>query len=117
VVVIVKIGHQRLNVAIGSAARLGIMREHVRRIESLLLSLRRVLSIYFQIVLVVIIRIALLELVVPRNYRTLGGVGHSVIEYVIVAIKVVKELFYYSYIGYSLRYYFIRYYKGLKKNS
>jgi len=28
-------------------------------------------------------RIASLELVVPRNYRTLGGVGHSVMEYVI----------------------------------
>ena len=66
----------------GSAARLGITREHIRRIESLLLSLRRVLSIHFQIVLVVIMRISLLELVVPRNYRTLGGVGHSVMEYV-----------------------------------
>jgi len=63
-----------------SAARLGITREYVRRIESLLLSLRRVLSIHFQIVLVVIMRISLLELVVPRNYRTLGGVGHSVME-------------------------------------
>jgi len=82
VVVMVKIGHQRLNVAVGSAARLGTIRKHVRRIESLLLSLRRVLSIYFQIVLVVMMRIASLELVVPRNYRTLGGVGHSVMEYV-----------------------------------
>ena len=78
----VKIGHQRLNVAVGSAARLGITREHIRRIESLLLSLRRVLSIYFQIVLVVIIRIPSLKLVVPRNYWTLGDVGHSVMEYV-----------------------------------
>jgi len=78
----VKIGHQRLNVAVGSVARLGTMHKHVRRIESLLLSLRRVLSIYFQIVLVVMMRIASLGLVVPRNYRTLGGVGHSVMEYV-----------------------------------
>ena len=68
----VRIGYQRLNVAIGSAARLGITCEHVKRIESLLLSLRRVLSIYFQIVLVVITRIPSLKLVVPRNYRTLG---------------------------------------------
>ena len=45
-VVIVKIRHQRLNVAMGSTAKLGIIREHIRRIESLLLSLRRVLSIY-----------------------------------------------------------------------
>ena len=67
----------------GSAARLGIIREHVRRIESLLLSLRRVLSIYFRMVLVVIMRIPLLELVMLRNYRTLGNVGHLVIEYVI----------------------------------
>jgi hypothetical protein len=79
----VRIRHQRLNVAVGSAARLGTMREHVRRIESLLLSLRRVLSIYFRMVLVVIMRIPLLELVMPRNYRTLGDVGHSVMEYVI----------------------------------
>ena len=68
----------------GSAVRLGTMREHVRRIESLLLSLRRVLSIYFRMVLVVIMRISLLELVMPRNYRTLGDVGHSVMEYVIL---------------------------------
>ena len=66
----------------GSAARLGIIREHIRRIESLLLSLRRVLSIYFRMVLVVIMRIPLLELVMPRNYRTLGDVGHLVMEYV-----------------------------------
>ena len=81
--VIVRIGYQQLNVAVGSAARLGTTREHVRRIESLLLSLRRVLSIYFQIVLVIIMRISLLKLVVPRNYRTLSGVGHLVMEYVI----------------------------------
>ena len=78
----VRIRHQQLNVAMGSAARLGIIREHIRRIESLLLSLRRVLSIYFRMVLVVIMRIPLLELVMPRNYRTLGDVGHSVMEYV-----------------------------------
>ena len=84
VVVIVRIGYQRLNVAVGSAARLGTTREHIRRIESLLLSLRRVLSIYFRMVLVVIMRISLLELVMPRNYRTLGNVGHSVMEYVIL---------------------------------
>ena len=78
----VRIRHQQLNVAMGSAARLGIIREHIRRIESLLLSLRRVLSIYFRMVLVVIIRIPLLELVMLRNYRTLGDVGHSVMEYV-----------------------------------
>jgi hypothetical protein len=59
------------------------MRKHIRRIESLLLSLRRVLSIYFQMVLVVIMRIPLLELVMPRNYRILGNVGHSVMEYII----------------------------------
>jgi len=92
VVVMVKIGHQRLNVAVGSAARLGTMREHVRRIESLLLSLRRVLSIYFQIVLVVMMRIASLELVVPRNYRTLGGVGYSVMEYVTTLILLMRSL-------------------------
>ena len=80
---IVRIGHLRLNVAVGSVARLGTTPERVRRIESLLLSLRRVLSIYFQMVLVVIMRIPSLELVVPRNYRTLGSVGHSVVEYVI----------------------------------
>ena len=79
---IVRIRHQRLNVTVGSAARLGIIREYVRRIESLLLSLRRVLSIYFRMVLVVIIRIPLLKLVMLRNYRTLGNVGHSVIEYI-----------------------------------
>jgi hypothetical protein len=66
----------------GSAARLGIIRKHVRRIESLLLSLRRVLSIYFWMVLVVIIRIPLLELVILRNYQTFSNVGHLVIEYV-----------------------------------
>ena len=43
----VRIGHWQLNIAIGSAARLGIIREHVRKIKSLLLSLRQVLSIYF----------------------------------------------------------------------
>ena len=80
VVVIVRVGHQRLNVAVGSAARLGTTPERVRRIESLLLSLRRVLSIYFQMVLVVIMRIPSLELVVPRNYRTLGD-GIRYIKY------------------------------------
>ena len=65
---IVRIRHQRLNVTLGSTARLGIMREHIKRIESLLLNLRRVLSIYFQIVLVVIMGIPLLELVMLRNY-------------------------------------------------
>ena len=70
----------------GSVVRLGIKREHVRRIESLLLSLRRVLSIYFRMVLVVIMRIPLLELVMPRNYRTLGDVGHSVMEYVTLKV-------------------------------
>ena len=64
----------------GSTVRLGTTRKYIRRTESLLLSLKRVLSIYFQIVLVVIMRIPLLEFVVPRNYRTLGGVGHSVME-------------------------------------
>ena len=83
VVVIVRIGHQRLNVAVGSAARLGITREHIRRIESLLISLRRVHSIYFRMVLVVIMRIPSLELVMLRNYWTLGDVGHLVMEYVI----------------------------------
>jgi hypothetical protein len=82
VVVIVRIGYQQLNIAVGSVARLGTTREYIRRIKSLLLSLRRVLSIYFQIVLVMIMRILLLKLVVPRNYRTLSGVGHSVMEYV-----------------------------------
>jgi len=81
-VVIIRIGHQRLNVAVGSVVKLGITCKHVRRIESLLLSLRRVLNIYFQIVLVMIMRIPLLELVVPRNYWTLGDVGHLVMEYV-----------------------------------
>ena len=64
----VRIRYQQLNVAVGSAARLGIIYKHIKRIKSLLLSLRRVLSIYFQMVLVVIIRILLLELVIPRNY-------------------------------------------------
>ena len=83
VVVIVRIRHQQLNIAVGSTARLGIICKYVRRIESLLLSLRQVLSIYFWMVLVVIMRISLLELVMPRNYRTLGDVRHSVMEYVI----------------------------------
>ena len=64
----VKIRHQPLNIAVGSAARLGIIHKYIRRIKSLLLSLRRVLSIYFQIVLVVIMRILLLKLVILRNY-------------------------------------------------
>jgi hypothetical protein len=66
------------------------MREYIRRIESLLLSLRQVLSIYFRIVLVVIIRIPSLKLVVLRNYRTLGNVRHLVIEYVILSLKYSK---------------------------
>jgi hypothetical protein len=47
VVVIVKIGHSRLNITIGNAVRLGITYKYIKRIGSLLLSLRRVLSIYF----------------------------------------------------------------------
>ena len=78
----VRIRYQQLNVAVGSAARLGIIHKHIRRIKSLLLSLRRVLSIYFRIVLVVIMMIPLFKLVLPRNYWTLGDVGHSVMEYV-----------------------------------
>ena len=83
----VRIRHQRLNVAVGSAVRLGIMHKYIRRIESLLLSLRRVLSIYFRIVLVVIMRILLLELVMPRNYQTLGDVRHLVMEYINLIFK------------------------------
>ena len=62
--------------------RLGITHEYIKKIESLLLSLRQVLSIYFQIVLVVIMRIPSLELVVLRNYWTLGGVKYLVMEYI-----------------------------------
>jgi hypothetical protein len=47
VVVIVRIGHLRLNITIGSVARLGITYKYIKMIGSLLLSLRRVLSIYF----------------------------------------------------------------------
>ena len=68
---------------------MGTIHKYIRRIESLLLSLRRVLSIYFRMVLVVIIRIPLLELVMLRNYRTLGDVGHSVMEYVILKVIVI----------------------------
>jgi hypothetical protein len=73
--------------------RLGTTREHIRRIKSLLLSLRQVLSIYFQIVLVVIIRILSLELVILRNYQTLSGVRHLVVEYIILKIKLKKYFF------------------------
>ena len=73
-------------------ARLGITCEYIKRIKSLLLSLRRVLSIYFQIVLVVIMRIPSLKLVMSRNYQILGNVGHSVMKYVIINI-IPKVLF------------------------
>ena len=66
----------------GSIVRLGIICEYIKRIKSLLLSLRQVLSIYFWMVLVVIIRILLLKLVMPRNYWTLSDVRHSVMEYI-----------------------------------
>jgi hypothetical protein len=66
--VIVRIEHQQLNIAIESVVILGTTHKYSRRIKSLLLSLRRVLSIYFRIVLVVIIRIPLLELIMLRNY-------------------------------------------------
>jgi len=90
VVMMVRIGHQRLNVAVGSIARLGITHKHVRRIKSLLLSLRRVLSIYFQIVLIVIMRILLFELVILKNYRILGDVRHSVIKYISFYLNLYK---------------------------
>ena len=82
VVIIVKRGHLWLNITVGSIVRLGIIYKYIKRIGSLPLSLKRVLSIFFKIVLVVIIRIPLLELVVARNYWTLGDVGHLVMEYV-----------------------------------
>ena len=47
VVIIVRIGHLRLKITIGNAVRLGIIYKYIKKIGSLLLSLRRVLSVYF----------------------------------------------------------------------
>ena len=72
--------------AVGTVGGQGIMREHARQIQQNLLSLRRVLSIYFQIVLMMVQTIQKVEMVAPRNFRPLDGVGHSMVEYVITDI-------------------------------
>ena len=83
----VKRGLNQLYGAVETVEGLGTTRERVRQMQQSLLSLRRVLSIFFQIVLVVIMIIRHHELVVPRKNRPLSDVGHSVIEYVIKSNK------------------------------
>jgi len=57
VVEVPQIGRDQLNVAVGSVEGLGITREHVKQLRRSLLSQTRVLSIFFQIFLVVIMAI------------------------------------------------------------
>ena len=55
------------------------MREHARQIQQNILSLRRVLSIYFQIVLMMVQTIQKVEMVAPRDFESLGGLSRSVV--------------------------------------
>ena len=66
----------------GTVGGQGVVREHTRQIQQNLLSLRRVLSIYFQIVLITVQTIQKVEMVAPRDFNPLGGLTHSVVEYV-----------------------------------
>src|SRR5205809_7600566 len=67
----VKIGLNELYSAVGTVGGQGIMREHARQIQQNLLSQRRVLSIYFQIVLMMVQTIQKVEMVAPRNFDPL----------------------------------------------
>ena len=55
------------------------MREHARQIQQKILSLRRVLSIYFQIVLIIVQTIQKVEIVALRDFKSLGGLSRSVV--------------------------------------
>ena len=78
----VKTRLNQLYSAVETVEGLDTMREHTRQIQQNLLSLRRVLSIYFQIVLIMVRTIQKVEIVAPRHFVPLGGVYHSVVEYV-----------------------------------
>src|SRR5438876_493108 len=75
----VKIGLNELYGAVGTVGGQGIMREHARQIQQNILSLRRVLSIYFQIVLMMVQTIQKVEMVAPRDFESLGGLSRSVV--------------------------------------
>ena len=75
----VKIGLNELYGAVGTVGGQGIMREHARQIQQNLLSLRRVLSIYFHIVLMIVQTIQKVEIVALRNFKSLSGLSRSVV--------------------------------------
>ena len=72
----------KLYSAVGTIGGQGIIREYARQIQQNLLSLRRVLSIYFQIVLIMVRTIQKVKMVALRNFKSLGSLSRSVIQYV-----------------------------------
>ena len=66
----------------GTVGGQGIIREHARQIQQNLLSLRRVLSIYFQIVLMMVRTIQKVEIVAPSIFDQGDGVTRVMVEYV-----------------------------------
>ena len=79
---IVKRGLNQLYGAVGTVGGQGIMREHARQIQQNLLRLRRVLSMYFQIVLMMVQTIQKVEMVAPSIFDQSDGVTRVMVEYV-----------------------------------
>ena len=75
----VKIGLNELYSAVGTVGGQGIMREHARQIQQNFLSLRRVLSIYFQIVLIIVQTIQKVKIVALRNFSLLSSLAYLVV--------------------------------------
>jgi hypothetical protein len=68
--------HNQLNVAVGTVDRLGTMRERARKIQLSLLNQRPARSIYFQVVLVVMMIIRHDRLPVPSIFGGFGDLSH-----------------------------------------
>ena len=78
----VKMGLNKLYGAVKTVKGLGTMYKHARQLKRSPLSLMRVLSIVFYIVLTIVQKKQKVKMVAPRNFRPLSGIGHLVVEYV-----------------------------------
>ena len=85
----VKRGLNQLYGAMETVEGLGTTRERVRWMQQSLLSLKRVLSIYFQIVLMIVQTIQKVEMVAPSIFVPGDGVSRVMVEYVNKEILVV----------------------------
>ena len=76
----------QLNGAVGTVERLGIIRKRVRKMQLSLLNQKLARSIYFQIVLRVIMMIRYNGWVVPRDFNGSSSLTGLVVLYVIYIV-------------------------------